>query len=878
MRSILPLVSAISICLSALFTAIPAAPVQGSTTAADLIVNGYMSLARVRVGDAVTFQVNVNNIGSDPATNVVVTSTVPQNAVFNAALSSSSPAWSCPDGSPAGTVCTLTITDPLPIAGLIYAPLALTATLPAVPSNTYITATVTATSSTSDSTPDNNTSSASAIIDLRSIEAHKNAVLALDANNNGVGDSGDEITYTIDVTNTGPVAIDNFTLDDPVLVDSYPPPQVYADPLSNTISTTHGTVTPPFPTYYGWNMFRVIVPSFAAAAKMRVTYRARIRSDYPGTATETINRASLYENLGVFGGDLLGYTELVTTPLTLLPDLAVTKSGGQTPNGPSVFELNYANTGRAGADGITITETVPAGATFYAPASSPGWQCAGSICTYAAGSLAGYSPNDMFTPGGTATFAVTSTTNTPASMTSITNVVQIGHTGPLRDGVPGNNIYTATAAFGARPTYTVTLTAAFIIDQRNDGKAQTGDIIEYTARMTNTSNRNGAGVQLGVSSGDMYSPSPLQVLPDTISVSQGSFSQNGPAVQAWLGSLLPGASAWVRFRATVMTTPDRALGVINSSTSPADQYGYNEAYASVRTPAYYSENAAVTKQAQVARPDGLVDSGGVITYTILVTSTGDEALSGFYLRDGGTQIGPSYDHSCIMIHPPTISEGLGTVTYHNDSLATGFEVALNALAPGISGSAVFTATVMCPLGEAYNRAGIYEYDPFSPYNRKAIQASNETRVTIRGPRTGVFGQSLVTQHAQPAVARGETITLTTVITNAGTEALSNVTFYNSNYSCFTIVPGSATSSQGSASLLGDPLAVSANLGNLPVGATASIRFRATVSTLGSCMDISNMGVFQDGSGSLGNSPTLTRPVVAAHPPTTRYAYLPLVRR
>lgn len=73
-----------------------------------------------------------------------------------------------------------------------------------------------------------------------------------------------------------------------------------------------------------------------------------------------------------------------TTPVNAAPELSVTKNdGGATtiPGGTVAYTLNYANNGNQGATGVTLSETVPANATFNAGASTAGWSCVPSTTT-----------------------------------------------------------------------------------------------------------------------------------------------------------------------------------------------------------------------------------------------------------------------------------------------------------------------------------------------------------------------------------------------------------------------------------------------------------------------------------------------------------------
>jgi LPXTG-site transpeptidase (sortase) family protein len=65
--------------------------------------------ATILPGDTITYTLDFYNDGNLPATNVTITDEVPVGTTFNAAGSSSG--WSCTDGDPAGTTCTLVTPD-----------------------------------------------------------------------------------------------------------------------------------------------------------------------------------------------------------------------------------------------------------------------------------------------------------------------------------------------------------------------------------------------------------------------------------------------------------------------------------------------------------------------------------------------------------------------------------------------------------------------------------------------------------------------------------------------------------------------------------------------------------------------------------------------
>ena len=75
--------------------------------AARVIVSKTDGGVIVEPGDTIVYTLTYTNTGSVAATDVVITETVPVTTTF--VLTASTPGWSCPDGSPAGTTCAFTV-------------------------------------------------------------------------------------------------------------------------------------------------------------------------------------------------------------------------------------------------------------------------------------------------------------------------------------------------------------------------------------------------------------------------------------------------------------------------------------------------------------------------------------------------------------------------------------------------------------------------------------------------------------------------------------------------------------------------------------------------------------------------------------------------
>src|SRR5205814_8161653 len=93
-----------------------------------------------------------------------------------------------------------------------------------------------------------------------------------------------------------------------------------------------------------------------------------------------------------------------STPINAAPDLVITKTDGGTSTlagGIVLYQITYSNVGTQNADGVVITEQLPANTTFNSTYSFGAWDNeGGSLFTLIVGYLA-------VGASGTVTFAVT---------------------------------------------------------------------------------------------------------------------------------------------------------------------------------------------------------------------------------------------------------------------------------------------------------------------------------------------------------------------------------------------------------------------------------------------------------------------------------------
>ena len=150
------------------------------------------------------------------------------------------------------------------------------------------------------------------------------------------------------------------------------------------------------------------------------------------------------------------------------------------------YTLTYRNVGNQDATGVTITETVPANATFnWALRRRAGLarmaQQPAPTCTVSVGNLAAGA-------SGSVTFAVNVVTPFPAGVTEINNTASIADDGANgADPTPANNSATDNTPVDAYSDLSITKT---------DGGATTtpGGVVTYTLTYQNTGDQNASGV------------------------------------------------------------------------------------------------------------------------------------------------------------------------------------------------------------------------------------------------------------------------------------------------------------------------------------------------------------------------------------------------
>jgi uncharacterized repeat protein (TIGR01451 family) len=324
--------------------------------------------------------------------------------------------------------------------------------------------------------------------------------------------AGQQLTYTLTVSNAGPSTATNVTVQD-VLPTGVTFQSGTA--TQGSVTQSSGTVTANLGT---------LAVSGTATITLVVAVGADVRSQLTNTATVT---AAEQED------DLDNNTATATTQVTPQVDLAITKSDSPDPvvaGQTLTYTITVTNNGPSAATGVTVSDTLPTGLTYQSGTSTAGTVSnAGNAVTATIGNLS---------RGGSATVTVVAVVDA-ATTGSVTNTATVA--GNETETNQSNNTATQTTTINPQVDVAITKTDS-------SDPVVAGQPLTYTLTVTN----NGPSVATGVTVEDML-PSGLTYTSG--SATQGTVSQASGTVTATIGTLTVGQSVTV----TLVTQIGRSM-------------------------------------------------------------------------------------------------------------------------------------------------------------------------------------------------------------------------------------------------------------------------------------------------------------------------------
>lgn len=617
--------------------------------------------------------------------------------------------------------------------------------------------------------------------------------------NKSVAAIGDILTYTVTIPNTGLLPANNV---------------IFIDSLPNGTSFIPGTVTVDnVPQTNANPAAGISLGTINNSASRTITFQATVVSlPNQNPISNTANITFQYTPIAggtTFNG--LATSNSAGTQINLA-DINGTKSVNKlfTDIGETLtYSIALANVGNIAATNVIYTDTIPSGTTFI-----PGSVTVNGV------TQAGANPANGISIG---SIAANSTTTISfqvfaPSIPQTNPILNSGTTTYQYIPVPNQPAVSGTDTTNIVSTQVnnATVTMAKAVDKNF---ADIGDTLTYTVSFTGTGNTNANNVIFT----DVIPTGTTFVL-NSLTIDGTTQAGTNPANGVNIGSIPTGTTKNVSFQVVVNAIP--ASNVVSNGSSASYQYTVNPSQSPVTknissnvvTTQINNANLTLTKSTNKQ----FATIGETISYTILITNSGNTAANNVQLTDplpNGT-----------ILTPGTVT--LNGVLQNVDSLV--------ALPIGtIPGGATFTLsfqvtviniTTQNPIINNAFASYLYTVNPSLPPTSKTAN-SNSVTSTIR----------LANLHANKSVDKtfaevGDVLTYTFTLTNDGNVAANNVLLSDSIANGTAFVPNSVIVNGVS-----QPGATPASItiGSINANATITASFQVVITSIPNPNPISN---------------------------------------
>ena len=501
---------------------------------------------------------------------------------------------------------------------------------------------------------------------------------------------GPDLTYAIGVTNRGPSVARNVTLSDPLPSGAqFVSATGGCSESSGVVSCAAGDLTP--------------------GAAFSATVVLRYPANATGGRTNTVTAISPTPDPGTFPN-----TASVVTTLQPSADVGIDKSASasRVNDGENVtYTLVVRNHGDSDAAGVTVGDTLPAGASFVS-ANAPCTEAAGTV-TCALGALAA---------GGEVTLHVIVRTTVPGPLD---NTATVTTTTPDANGSNDQSSVTVTVDPSADLEATKVAPAT----------ASVGDVLTYTIGVVNHGPDDAAAVELR---------DPLPAGVQFVSA-DAPCTESAGIVTCAIGALADGATVTrgVRVRVLAGAAASTVSNTVTVSATTHDPSGSNDQATDTTDVAPDAD----LRLAKTANP-GAVLRGHTTTFTLTATNDGPSTAVGATVSDplpAGLQF-VSADSGC--------TEASGTVTCDLGDLASGASTSRQVVVRGLTN------------GTWTNTAAVASTTHDRDHGNDAASAD-----VIVGPRTDLR----ITKTAPATVPAGGALTWTLKVENQGPDDATGVT-------------------------------------------------------------------------------------------------------
>lgn len=622
---------------------------------------------------------------------------------------------------------------------------------------------------------------------------------------------GENLTYTVQVSNTSSIAVNNVVVSDPI-------------PTGGTFVAgsviVGGSSVPAVNPGTG-----ISIGSIAAGSSITVSFKVNV-SSLPNPS-QFANRASASFTSGTFTGSSLSNT--VVTPV-YQPIISMVKSANtaQASVGGSLsYSILISNTGNI-ATTLILTDNLPPQALFNANSVIIGGT-----------PLPGYNPVTGIPVGPLApgdsvsvSFLVTITALPPSQM--LLNSASATYSFTLPDGRQlGGTVVSNTLSVP------VSAPNVSVVKSVNAATAVTGDILTFTSVLTNNSIATVSNIILS-------DPLPENVafIPGTVIVGGITQPLAVPSAGIPIGSLGPGATATVTFEVRItMPIPSQ----INNQSSVSFTSGVfsGSSSSNITSTPVIQPQISLLKSAVDGDGDALV-VGDTVIYTVVVSNAGNLAAN-VTLTDN-IPTGTVFNPNSVIV---------GGMPQPGAAPSTG--IAVGNVAPGTSVPVSFSVNIVSlpsPQQISNQASASFTFTPPDGRPLSGTAVSNTVTLQVSAPNIVVVKSSTST-----SVAIGDTVTYNVNISNNGIEAVNSIILNDPT-------PAGAAFVTGSVSVNGVPFpnlnpSSGISIGTLAPGASALVAYSVTVTSVPPTATIINKASVTFTSGVFSGSTfsnTVTIPV------------------
>lgn len=613
---------------------------------------------------------------------------------------------------------------------------------------------------------------------------------------------GDNLAYSVTITNTGSVNATSLNFKD--IIQTEATFNVQSVVIDGTPQSTYNpnsgfVLTDLTPSQSHTVTFSVNVSSLPSSGEIdntaNVTFTYQLTSsDQPATTTTPSNTVKTYIEVC-----MLNLTKAVDKAYATL---------GDTLN----YSVTISNSGNANATSVFFQDMFQSDITFVS----------GSVVVNGV-SQSSFDPNKGFNLSDIAGYGTTTISFAAMVNKTVVNYTVYNHaTTTYSYYINPNNPIITTQSTSNTVTTMINVGSLTATKSVSKAYATIGDVLTYTVSIVNTGNVLASNVNFR----DVI-PAGLTFVSGSVIINGTSYLSYDPYASFSLGNIAAGATVIVSFNITVITLPNPSL--VSNTANITFSYYVNPSGSVIV--AQVNSNT-VTTQINVGSitltktvDKAYATMGDVITYTAVIKNTGnvdatnviftDSLQSDITFNEGSVIVGgqsePTYD--------PTVGFSLGTISTLNSVTVS------------------FTVTVISsPTHSSVLNYGVgtfsYKIDPNGQYYNMSIQSNTVSTILIIPSLTS----TKVVDKAYATI--GDTLNYNIVVRNTGNTTISQLFFkdFLSNGAIFTagtvIVDGVSYSTY-------DPTAGFNLPNNLVSGNTSLVQFQATVTTLPSPPQVTN---------------------------------------